>query len=69
VRQPDEKRPFVPHAGQQFRVAGDFDKKLLEQVAGVGFMAGQIQEKGIKRLGVPVVEPFEFGPAPNDLPL
>ena len=22
-----------------------------------------------KRLGVPVVEPFEFGPAPHDLPL
>ena len=60
VRQPDEKRAFVADAGQQIRVAGEFDENVLEQVARVGFVAGEIQEKGIKRLGVLVVEPFEF---------
>ena len=38
---------------------------LLEQVAGVGLVAGEVQEKGIKRLGVLVVEPFDFGLAPH----
>jgi hypothetical protein len=60
VRQPDEKRAFVAHASQQFRVAGEFDENVLEQVARVGLVAGQVQEKGIKRLGVLVVEPFDF---------
>ena len=59
VRQPDEKRALVAHTGQQVRVAGEFDENVLEQVAGVGFVAGQVQEKSVKRLGVLVVEPFE----------
>jgi hypothetical protein len=41
------------------RVAGELDENVLEQVARVGLVAGQIQEKDIKRLGVPVVEPSE----------
>ena len=65
MRQPDEKRAFVADAGQQFRVAGEFDENFLEQVARVGLVAGQIQEKGKKRLGVLVVEPFEFRSAPH----
>ena len=60
VRQPDEKRAFVAHASQQFRVAGEFDENVLEQVARVRLFAGQVQEKGIKRLSVLVVEPSEI---------
>jgi hypothetical protein len=30
-----------------------FDNNVLEQVAGVGLAAGEVQEKGIKRLDVP----------------
>ena len=63
MRQPDEKRPFIPHASQQFRITGNFDENVLKQVARVGLVTDEIQEKSVKRLGVLVVEPAEVGAA------
>jgi len=60
VREADEKGAFVAHAGQQFRVADEFDENLLEHITRVSLIASQVQEKGIKHLRVPVVEPFKF---------
>ncbi len=56
---------------QQIRFAGELDENFLKQIARVGLVAGEVQEKGIKRLRVLVVEPFDVqagGHVHNDAP-
>ncbi len=67
TREPDEKRAFITDPIQQLRLASEFDENFLKQVARVSVIAREVQEKGIKRLRVPVVEPFDFGSAPHFL--
>ena len=59
MREPDEKGAFLADAGEQFRFAREFDENFLEQIARVGLVAREIEQKGVKRLRVFVVEPFD----------
>ena len=61
MREPDEKGAFLADAGEQFRFARELDENFLEQIARVGLVAREIQQKGKKRLGVLVVKPFDVG--------
>jgi hypothetical protein len=53
------------------RSAGELHKNFLEQIARIRLVAGEIQEKGMERLCVFVVEPFDVqsgGHFHNDAP-
>jgi hypothetical protein len=61
VGQSNEERPFIPRSTQQLRLARQFDEHLLQHVARVLLVAGEIQKEGEQRLGVFVIPPLEFG--------
>lgn len=61
VGEAQEKGAFVAGVGEQIGLAGEFDENFLEDVARVGFVAGEIQKEREQRWRVFVVEPFEFG--------
>src|SRR5262249_44913325 len=57
----DEEMAFVAGVFQEVGLAGELDEDLLEEVAGIVFVAGEIEQEGKQRLGVLVVQPFDVG--------
>jgi hypothetical protein len=60
VGQADEKGPFLAHAVQQTFIAGEFDEQFLEQIAGIGLVAGEIEQKGKQRLSMFMVKALKL---------
>jgi hypothetical protein len=71
VDEPEEKRPLLADALQQAFIAGELEEDFLEQIAGVRLVPREVQEKGMERLGVFVIEPSDVqagGHFHNDAP-
>jgi hypothetical protein len=57
---PDEQSALLADAIEQSGVAREFDENFLEQITRVRLVPCEIDEKGIKRLGVFAVKPYNF---------
>jgi hypothetical protein len=59
VRQPNQEGALIASGPQQLGLARKFDKHVLQHVAGVILVAGEIQQECEQRLRVFVVQPFD----------
>lgn len=58
VGQAQQKRPAVPHTAKQSRLPGKFDEYLLQNVARVVLVAGEIEQEYEQCLCVFVIKPL-----------
>lgn len=58
--QADEKSAFLAHAIKQAGLSGELDEEFLQQIPGVGFVAGKIEQKREQSLGMGIVKAFEI---------
>ena len=56
----DEKSTFLEHAIEQAGLPGELDEKFLQQIAGIGFVAGEIEQEREQGLGMGIVKAFEI---------
>ena len=60
MRQADEECPLIPRTAEQSGLTGQLHENLLEHIARVLLVAGEIQQEREQRLGVFVVNPLKF---------
>jgi hypothetical protein len=60
VGEPNQKGAFFTHSAEQIRLAGYFEENLLQQIARILFVTGEVQEKREQGLGVFVVPPLKL---------
>ena len=55
VGESQQEAAFVAHVREECGLACQFQKHLLQHVARVRFVAGEVQEEPVQRIGVPVI--------------
>ena len=60
MRQADQEGALVLRAVQQVGPLRELDENVLEQIAGVALITGEVQQKSEQRLGVVIVQPFKL---------
>ena len=61
MREAEEKGAHLQHTGEARGLCGEFEEKLLQDIARVGFAPGEVQQEGEQRRGVVVVKLAEVG--------